>query len=53
MGPCEDGWNEAKKYMKINELYENTAHEAKKLLKTKYIALSKGENYAHLARQLA
>jgi len=34
--------NEAKKYMKTHELYQNTGNEAKNLLKTNHIALLSG-----------
>ena len=45
--------NEAKKYMKRQELYKITVLEAKKLLKTNYITLEKPTNYASLPHQLA
>jgi hypothetical protein len=46
------GGNEAKKYTETKELYKNIGKEAKKLLKTKHIALSSGAAYARVARKL-
>ena len=45
--------NEAKKYMEIKELYENTGSEAYKLLQTHDITLSKSITYAFLSCKLA
>jgi len=53
MMPCDDCGNEAKKYMQIKELFENTGNEAKKLLKTNHIPIPKTANYESLAHGLA